>query len=68
MKDAKQPDGEALIRAKRGGGVRYEKEVNRQRELGFSDAELARAMAGSRALIDAVGPQQPHKQLRHSKK
>jgi hypothetical protein len=55
MENAKRPDGDALIRAKRWNAARYEKEVERQRKLGFSDAELVRAMAESRVLVDPFG-------------
>jgi hypothetical protein len=51
----KKPNGDALIRAKRWSAARYEKEVARQRKLGFSDAQLVQAMAESRVLVDPFG-------------
>jgi hypothetical protein len=54
-----RPDGDALIRARRGDRARFQKELARQRELGFSDAEIAQAMTDSLVLVDAVGDRRP---------
>lgn len=62
-----QPDGDALNRARRWSAARFEKEVARQRKLGFSDGELAQAMAESRVLIDPLGQVRPPKQPRYGK-
>ena len=59
MKDAKQPDGDALIRAKRRGGAHFKKEVERQRNLGFSDPQLVQAMVKSNVLLDPLGSKPP---------
>jgi hypothetical protein len=55
MKHAKQPDGDALIRAKRRSVAHFKKEVERQRNLGLSDAQLVQAMVKSNVLIDPLG-------------
>ena len=47
-------DAAALIRARRYGG--FERLLAEYREAGFSDREIAKAMAASPALIDAIGP------------
>jgi hypothetical protein len=63
-----KPDGDALIRAKRSSAGRYEKEVERQRKLGFSDAQLLTAMSESRVLIDTIGPARAPKRPRYGVK
>jgi hypothetical protein len=68
MEYAKQPDGDALIRAKRWNAARYQKEVERQRKLGFSDAELVQAMIKSRGLVDPLGSAPQLKRPHYGKK
>jgi hypothetical protein len=43
----------ALIAARGASAKRFDKEVNRHRKLGFTDAEIVQAMAGSRRLASA---------------
>jgi hypothetical protein len=62
-----KPDGAGLIRAKRWSTARYEKEVERQRKLGFSDAELVQAMIKSRAFVDPLGSASPPKRPRNGR-
>jgi hypothetical protein len=59
MTHAKEPDGHALIRAKRRGVAHYKKEVERQRNLGFSDHQLVQAMVKSNVLVDPLGSKPP---------
>jgi hypothetical protein len=62
----RQPDGDALNRAKRWSAAQFEKEVARQRKLGgFTDKQLAQAMAESRVLIDPFGSARPPKRPRY---
>jgi hypothetical protein len=68
MEYAKKPDGDALVRAKRWSAARYEKEVERQRKLGFSDAQLAQAMVDSQVLVDPFGSAPPPKRPRYGKR
>ena len=61
-------DGDALVSAKRSGDAAFALEVARQRELGFSDAELVQAMIESRELADPLGRALPRKRLRYEKR
>ena len=63
-----KPDGDSLARAKRRSAASYEKEVARQRTLGFTDAQLAQAMAATRVLIDPFGAASSPKRPRYGKK
>jgi hypothetical protein len=49
-------DGNALIAAKRRSRKALEEKVNYYRKAGASDAEIVKAMADSREIIDRVGP------------
>jgi len=46
-------NGDALIRAKRATRKRFEDLVGHYRKLGFSDAEIVRAMVDSKLMIKA---------------